>query len=85
LSEKSQVPKPASCSSSRQSHTQKQDPKIKMGTAISNPEAVPSEKVPASYTGSIEAKEVDMQLGEVSTAAPNSADSKRVLRRIDYW
>ncbi|KIW19111.1 hypothetical protein PV08_03403 [Exophiala spinifera] len=38
----------------------------------------------ASYTGSIEAKDVDMQLGEISTTALSSADNKRVLRRIDY-
>lgn len=56
-----------------------------MGTATSNPESVLSEKMSARCAGSIEAKEVDMQLGEVSTTAPSSADNKRVLRRIDYW
>ncbi|KAJ9645412.1 hypothetical protein H2204_000991 [Knufia peltigerae] len=55
-----------------------------MGTATSNPESVLSEKMSAGCAGSIEAKEVDMQLGEVSTTAPSSADNKRVLRRIDY-
>jgi hypothetical protein len=56
-----------------------------MDTTNSNPEAAPSEKLSARNTGSIEAKEIDMRLGDVLATTPDSAENKRVLRRIDYW